>query len=189
MIQFFLRNGITANQLTVLRVLLIPCMFWVIQTWPETHWVLFSTWIVYVFAGMTDYWDGIMAREQGHSKLGQLLDPVADKLMIASLLILMVSLGRAPAGLVVLLIGRDFAVNGLRSVAAAEGRIIDASSGGKFKMFSQLFATGFLMIHYETLWLPCHDIGIVLLWIATGLSLWSGADYFHAYYRSISSQS
>ena len=97
------------------------------------------------------------------SRLGKLLDPVADKILLASLMIALVEVDRAPGALVTLILMRELSITGLRAVAAAEGRVISANSGGKLKTFSQMFAVGFLMIHYPTLWLPCHEIGIILL--------------------------
>ena len=78
-------------------------------------------------------------------------------------------------------IARELIINGLRSIASAEGLIIEASSGGKSKTIIQMFAVGFLIIHYKTIGLPCHEIGILMLWIATGISLWSGFKYITAY--------
>ena len=185
MLSFFSR-WITANDLTVLRILLVPVIFIVIVIWKNNPWILFGIWFVYFFACLTDYWDGILARYQNKStKLGILLDPIADKILIMSLLILLVGLNRAPDYLVAILITREFAITGLRAVAAAEGRVIEASTGGKSKTISQMFAVGFLIIHYPTFGIPSHEIGLGLLWLATGISVWSGVHYFRAYYSSL----
>ena len=143
-------------------------------------------WFIYLFACLTDYWDGVLARFQKKtSKLGTLLDPLADKILITSLLILLVGLDRAPFYLVAILIIRDLSVTGLRSIAASEGIIIKASSSGKLKTFSQMFAVGFLIIHFTTLKIPCHAVGVVLLWIATISSIWSGYKYFQEYFNNV----
>ena len=185
MLSFFSR-WITANDLTVMRILLVPVIFVVMVFWQNNHWVLFGIWFVFLFACLTDYWDGVLARYQNKStKLGMLLDPIADKILIMSLLIVLVGLNRAPDYLVAILITREFAVTGLRAVAASEGRVIAANSGGKYKTLSQMFAVGFLIIHYPTLGIPTHETGIVLLWIATGISFWSGFHYFRAYYSTL----
>ena len=113
------------------------------------------------------------------------IDPIADKILIMSLLIVLVGLSRAPDYLVAILITREFAITGLRAVAAAEGRVIAASTGGKYKTISQMLAVGFLIIHYPTLGIPTHETGIVLLWLATGISIWSGFHYFRAYYSTL----
>lgn len=184
MIDFFAK-WITPNQLTVTRIVLIPVICVLMVIGENIHWLLFTAWGFFAFACLTDYWDGVLARYQGKStKLGKLLDPVADKILIASVLIIIVSFDRAPSLLVVVLIAREFAISGLRSIAVTEGIVIAASSGGKWKTISQMFASGFLMIHYRTLGIPCHDVGIILLWIATAISIWSGVRYFMAYYHS-----
>ena len=185
MLSFFSR-WITANDLTVMRILLVPVIFVVMVFWQNNPWVLFGIWFVFLFACLTDYWDGVLARYQNKStKLGMLLDPIADKILIMSLLIVLVGLNRAPDYLVAILITREFAVTGLRAVAASEGRVIAASSGGKYKTLSQMFAVGFLIIHYPTFGIPTHETGIILLWLATGISLWSGVHYFRAYYSTL----
>ena len=185
MLSFFSR-WITANDLTVLRILLVPVIFIVVLIWKNNPWILFGIWFVYFFACLTDYWDGVLARYQNKStKLGMLLDPIADKILIMSLLIVLVGLSRAPHYLVAILITREFAITGLRAVAAAEGRVIAASTGGKYKTISQMLAVGFLIIHYPTLGIPTHETGIVLLWLATGISIWSGFHYFRAYYSTL----
>ena len=177
---------ITANELTVMRILLVPVIFVVMVFWQNNPWVLFGIWFVFLFACLTDYWDGVLARYQNKStKLGMLLDPIADKILIMSLLIVLVGLNRAPDYLVAILITREFAVTGLRAVAASEGRVIAANSGGKYKTLSQMFAVGFLIIHYPTFGIPTHETGIILLWLATGISLWSGVHYFRAYYSTL----
>ena len=185
MLSFFSR-WITANDLTVLRILLVPVIFIVVLIWKNNPWILFGIWFVYFFACLTDYWDGVLARHQNKStKLGMLLDPIADKILIMSLLIVLVGLSRAPDYLVAILITREFAITGLRAVASAEGRVIAASTGGKYKTISQMLAVGFLIIHYPTLGIPTHETGIVLLWLATGISIWSGFHYFRAYYSTL----
>ncbi len=179
MIHFF-QKWITANQLTVLRVILIPVIYFLVVL--DTRSMLLIGWFLFTFACFTDYWDGVLARHTDTSTdLGKLLDPIADKILIAALLILLVSMGRAPAYLVAVIIGREFAISGLRSICASKGIVIPASSGGKVKTISQMFAVGFLIIHYNTLGIPCHDVGIVLLWVATLITLWSGGIYFLAF--------
>jgi len=86
---------------------------------------------------------------------------------------------------VILLIAREIAVTGLRGVAAAEGLVIAASSGGKTKTISQMIAVGLLILHYEVLWIPCHELGLVMLWVATVISFWSGIRYVLDYYRTL----
>ena len=188
MVNFF-SKWITANHLTTLRVMLVPVIYAGVSIGKDEHWILFSTWLIFLFACLTDYWDGILARHQGQTtKLGKLLDPVADKILIISLLVLLVGMGRAPTLLTVILIAREFIVSGLRSIAIAEGKVISASTGGKIKTISQMFAVGFLIIHFPTLGIPTHEVGIIILWVSTFISLWSGYKYVLAYFNALQEQ-
>ena len=184
MVSFFSR-WLTANHLTSLRLALVPLIYAGMVFGKDDHRLLFCTWLIFFFACLTDYWDGVLARHQGRTtKLGKLLDPVADKILIGSLLILLVGMGRAPASLTVIIISREFIVTGLRSISAAEGRVIEASSGGKIKTISQMFAVGFLIIHFPTVGIPTHEVGIIILWAATTISIWSGFSYVKAYFAA-----
>ena len=179
----FFSRWVTPNQLTLLRIFAVPILYGLIYFYQEDHLILIATWVLYVLACLTDYWDGVLARYQNNtSRLGKLLDPVADKILLASLMIALVEVDRAPGALVTLILMRELSITGLRAVAAAEGRVISANSGGKLKTFTQMFAVGFLMIHYPTLWLPCHEIGTILLWFSTGVTLWTGWQYFREFY-------
>ena len=185
MVAFF-SKWLTANHLTTLRVALVPFIYAGMVIGEDDRWILLGTWLVFLIACLTDYWDGVIARHQGKAtKIGKLLDPVADKILICSLLILLVALERAPAYLTVILIARELIINGLRSIAAAEGVVIAASSGGKSKTITQMVAVGFLIIHYNTIGLPCHEIGILMLWVSTGISLWSGYKYIVSYFQNL----
>ena len=181
----FFSKWLTANHLTTLRVALVPFIYLGMVFGKDDQKILFSTWLVFLFACLTDYWDGVLARHQGQTtKLGKLLDPVADKILIGSILVLLVGMGRAPALLAVILISREFIISGLRSIAATEGVVISASSGGKLKTIFQMFAVGFLIIHFPTFSIPSHEVGIILLWISTAVSLWSGFNYVVAYFSA-----
>jgi CDP-diacylglycerol--glycerol-3-phosphate 3-phosphatidyltransferase len=185
MVAFF-SKWLTANHLTTLRVVSVPFIYAGMVIGKDDQWILLGTWMVFLIACLTDYWDGVIARHQGKAtKIGKLLDPVADKILICSLLILLVAMGRAPAFLTVILIARELIINGLRSIAAAEGEVIAASGGGKSKTITQMVAVGFLIIHYNTIGLPCHEIGIMMLWVATGISLWSGYKYIVSYFQNL----
>ena len=184
MVSFF-SKWLTANHLTTLRVALVPIIYLGMVYGKDDHLILFSTWLIFFFACLTDYWDGVLARHQGKTtKLGKLLDPVADKILICSLLVLLVSMDRAPSYLAVILISREFIISGLRSIAALEGKIISANSGGKIKTISQMFSVGFLIIHYPSFGIPTHEVGILILWVSTAISLWSGYNYIASYYKS-----
>ena len=112
-----------------------------------------------------------------------MLDPMADKLLINSALIMLISLDRIPAWMVVLIVGREVAVTGLRGIATTQGLVIAASNWGKAKLVFQSMALIGLMLHYKYLGIDFHFLGMLLLWIALVITLWSGIDYFHRFYR------
>ncbi len=181
MVQYF-PNWLTPNHLTIFRVFAIPVIYVLVALGSESESILVGAFLLYFLACMTDYWDGVLARKSGQTTdLGTLLDPIADKVLIAALLILFVELERAPGFLTAVIVAREFAVSGLRSIVAVKGIVIAASSGGKIKTISQMLALGFLMLHYPTLGIPCHEVGIVVLWIATAITVWTAVKYFLAY--------
>jgi len=94
-----------------------------------------------------------------------------------------VGLGRIPAWMVVLIVGREVAVTGLRGIASAQGMVIAASDLGKAKTVLQSIALIGLLLHYEYLGINFHFLGMLLLWVALGVTLWSGIDYFYKFYR------
>ncbi len=136
-------------------------------------------------ASITDLLDGYIARHQKtETAIGKLLDPLADKLLINSAMIMLIPLGRIPAWMVVLIVVRDVAVTGLRGVASAEGVIIAASKWGKRKTFFQSIALIGLILHYPYLGIDFHLLGMLLIWAAVVISIGSGADYFYKFYRA-----
>lgn len=140
--------------------------------------------LFFSIASLTDFLDGYIARHQkSETSVGKLLDPLADKLLINSVLIMLISLGRVPAWMVVLLVGREIAVTGLRGIASAQGVVIAASNWGKAKTIFETIAIIGLMLHYKYLGMNFHLIGMLLLWVALGISLWSGIDYFYKFYQ------
>jgi len=110
--------------------------------------------------------------------VGKLLDPLADKLLISVTMIMLITLGRIPAWIVILIIAREMAVTGLRGIAVAEGKVIEASYLGKYKTVFQSVSLIFLCLHYQYAQVDFHAWGIVLLWAALILTLWSGFRYF-----------
>ncbi len=138
--------------------------------------------LIFIIVSLTDMLDGYLARLRGSvTTLGRLLDPLADKLLITTALIMLIPLGRVPAWMVVLIVGRELAITGLRGMASSEGIVIPASKLGKSKTIYQLVAASALLIHYEYYKINFHQIGMVFLWIALFLTLWSGIDYFWKY--------
>ena len=179
-------SWITPNLLTLIRILLIPIIY--VLVYLDTQLLLAIAWFFFFIACMTDYWDGLLARHTGTTTdFGKLMDPIADKILIISLLVLLVGMERVPALLTVLIIVREFGVSGLRSVAVVQGIVISASKESKYKTILQMIAVGFLILHYPILGIPCHEIGIVLLWLATLYTLWTGARYILSYYQTASS--
>ncbi len=140
----------------------------------------------FLAVSLTDLLDGYLARRDGTvTRIGKLLDPLADKLLATTAMVLLVAMaGRVPlwgVPLVVLILARELAVTGLRAMAAAEGVVIQAAPLGKWKTGFQTAALTALLIHYPWFGLPTHPIGLGLLVIATLLTVWSGWEYFAAY--------
>lgn len=138
------------NVLTLLRIFIAPLLVVVLLTKFSENWVGVPQHVLgvslFLLAASTDWLDGYIARKrQQVSRLGTLLDPIADKLLISSAFISLVENQLAPAWAVVIIIGREFAVTGLRSIAATEGWAIPASTMGKFKMFSQVVTIALLI--------------------------------------------
>ncbi|HKP45444.1 MAG TPA: CDP-diacylglycerol--glycerol-3-phosphate 3-phosphatidyltransferase [Pyrinomonadaceae bacterium] len=138
------------NALTLLRIFIVPLLVVVLLTPFSESWFgvprhIFGV-ALFLGAALTDYLDGQFARRRGQvTRLGQLLDPIADKLLISAALISLVENQLAPAWAVVIIIGREFAVTGLRSIAAADGLVISASKMGKFKMLVQVLTVALLI--------------------------------------------
>jgi len=174
------------NSVTMLRIGVVPILIW-IPLVPGPAGSRFMAW-AFIIAALTDILDGWLARRDGGrdiTRIGKLLDPLADKLLVSTALIMMLAMGRIPlwaAGMVVVIVGRELAVTGLRGIASTHGHIMAATWPGKVKAVVQSAATGALLFHYETFGLPAHEIGMTLLAVATALTLWSGYLYFQDYF-------
>lgn len=172
------------NAITLLRILLIP-IFILLLISPDQIKALAAA-IVFGLAALTDWFDGYIARRSGQiTKLGILLDPIADKLLIAAALILLVDMDRIPSWIAIVIIGRELGVTGLRAIALSRGNVIPAETAGKMKMFAQILAIILLLIDGKYLGLDLFFIGTVTLWIAMILSLLSGIRYFISFWRQI----
>jgi len=139
------------NALTLSRIFIVPLLVVVLLTRVSENWLGVPRYLlgvtIFVAAALTDYFDGKLARSRKQvSTLGKLLDPIADKLLISAALISLVEHQLAPAWAVVIIVGREFAVTGLRSMAATEGVVISASKMGKFKMVAQVVTVGLLIL-------------------------------------------
>ncbi len=188
------------NYITLSRIASIPVFMWILTS------RLFRAGVngerellasaVFILASLTDVLDGYLARKRGQiTAMGMLLDPVADKLMVAAAFITLVQFNPhiVPAWCAVVIIGREFLVSGLRSIAASQGFAIEASDLGKMKTFAQIFAVVAAIIDHRWLewnlgWglvLPVDVIAHTAMWIMVGLSLVSATDYFAAFWSKI----
>lgn len=148
----------------------------------------FITALAFALAFATDFVDGWLARSRNEvTRLGKLLDPLADKCMMVAALIMLVHLGRCPAWIAIVIVVREIAITGLRQMASAEGIIIAASSWGKLKTVLQAVAVGLLLWHYPRnlfgFAFDAHLFGTIVLYVALAVTLWSGADYFVKFIR------
>ncbi len=179
------------NGLSIARIFFVPLLVAVlVQERMILHWhgaVITNdvlALIIFLLAAATDLLDGYLARRWGQvTTIGTLLDPIADKLLVSAALIALVQVRVVPGWLVVLLIGREFAVSGLRSIAAIEGYTIKASELGKTKTFFQVLAISLLMIgiHHE----PIVMWANVALYLVVFFSLWSAIRYFNKFWRKV----
>ncbi len=172
------------NVLTLLRILLIPVFIEVYQISSSWHSQIAAS--VFLLASATDFLDGYVARRCGQiTKLGRLLDPVADKLLIVSALILLVAYDRVSSWLAILIVGREFAVMGLRSIALSEGITIPVETTGKYKMVLQTAAIFFLILDSHSIFLNFRLLGTVLLWLSVIMAIVSGGQYFYRFWREM----
>ena len=171
------------NTITLLRMGMVPFLF-VLLSSPGEFWSLILA-ILFVIASITDFFDGYIARKYNLiTTMGKFLDPIADKLIVNTAMILMIPIGRIPAWIVAITIIRDLIVDVIRSIASSEGNYIQASSIGKQKTLAQNIAVTALIIHYSILGLDAHFVGIIILYIALLLTIYSGVDYFIKFYRT-----
>jgi CDP-diacylglycerol--glycerol-3-phosphate 3-phosphatidyltransferase len=172
------------NSITVFRIAMVPVMLFLPFAQGKAACQFFA-WC-FIVAATSDIVDGWLARRGAQvTRIGKLLDPLADKLLVSTALIMLIVAGRLEwwgAWMVVVIVGRELAVTGLRGIASSQGQIVAASWTGKLKAATQNIAIGALLFHYETLGLPAHEIGLTLLALATALTLWSGYLYFADYF-------
>ena len=172
------------NALTLFRIFLVPFLVVVLLTKFTAR--EFVGLAIFLVAAVTDFLDGWLARRRNQTtKLGALLDPIADKLLMSAAFISLVEMDpmHVPAWMVVIIIGREFAVSGLRSIAAQQGVTIAASPLGKGKMVSQVIAISLLILGYELG--QFRVIGKVALWGVVFFALVSGIDYFIKFSRAV----
>ena len=139
---------------------------------------------VFLAAASTDLLDGYLARRWKQvTTVGTLLDPIADKLLISAALISLVEIRELPGWLVILVIGREFAVSGLRSIAAAEGYMIQANELGKWKMLLQVAAVTLVLLGVR--WPALHTMALASMWAVVGFGLASAVSYFRKFWRRV----
>ncbi len=171
------------NALTLLRIFLVPLLVVILLTrMPAKEYLAL---LIFLLAALTDALDGYWARKYKKvTTLGTLLDPIADKLLVSAALISLVDLQEADAWAVCIIIGREFAVSGLRSIAATHGIVIPASRLGKWKMAAQVVGISLMILGARLddigLW---RNTGKAALWVMTVMALVSGFDYFRRYLK------
>lgn len=165
------------NSITIFRIILIPIIVVLMLTNIPYGGALAAA--IFLFAALTDSLDGYLARRwKQTTKLGAILDPVADKLLITAALISLVELGKLSGWIAIVIIGREFAVTGLRVVKAEEGVVIPASKMGKLKTISQVTAVMVIMLEQLIYPLAHWQLGQWLMYLAVIITLVSGIEYF-----------
>jgi CDP-diacylglycerol--glycerol-3-phosphate 3-phosphatidyltransferase len=172
------------NLLTMLRIVVIPLVLWLVHVGTPVA----NYWAAWVYAGaaVTDVLDGYLARKRGLvSVLGKFLDPLADKLLVMAVLVVMTDMGRVPAWATVVVIARELSITALRTIALSEGVVIAAGEGGKQKAALQMVAMLFLILHrpYDMdflvakLRVDLHEVGMVLLYASIFFAVTSAGEY------------
>jgi len=177
------------NLVTLARLACIPACLYLLA-WESRRNCFFAA-VIFSLAALADVLDGYLARISNKvTTLGKFLDPLADKLIVLSALVMLVRLGRVPTWVVIVILARELLISGLRTIAVSEGLVISASQGGKWKTSMQLTGIVFLLVHYHfaidwlvaTVLTDFHAIGLALLYLSLVPSLVSAADYVRAFY-------
>ncbi|HON58003.1 MAG TPA: CDP-diacylglycerol--glycerol-3-phosphate 3-phosphatidyltransferase [Smithella sp.] len=172
------------NTITMLRIAVVPFLFFLLAD-PGEFWS-FVLAVLFVIASVTDFFDGYIARKyQLITTMGKFLDPIADKIIVNSAMILLIPIGRIPAWIVAITIIRDLIVDVIRSIASSEGVYIQASRLGKQKTVAQIIAVTALIIHYPVFGINAHIVGTIVLYVAFLLTVYSGSDYFVKMIKSL----
>jgi CDP-diacylglycerol--glycerol-3-phosphate 3-phosphatidyltransferase len=168
--------------LTYSRAAAAPVILAILMSgWSYAGW---ASAILFVIAALTDWWDGMLARRYGvESKMGRVMDPIADKILVVGAIVMLLAMGRVEPDMVFLFLARDIFIGGIRSVAAANNLIIAAKPFGKWKTAVQMLAIPCLLVYEPQFGVPIADIGYYGLWVSVGLSLISGVEYTIGYYR------
>jgi CDP-diacylglycerol--glycerol-3-phosphate 3-phosphatidyltransferase len=172
------------NGVTILRILAIPLILVLLFYVGRGYQLL--TALLFFGAAITDTFDGYIARRRGMvTTLGKFLDPLADKLLIVTALIALIPAREVPAWMVIVIVGREIAVTGLRGIAVSQDIIISASALGKYKTVFEAVSIFFLILNGSYFFLNFRPIGMVFLWVALGVAVISGVEYFRKYLKAI----
>ncbi|WP_415061498.1 CDP-diacylglycerol--glycerol-3-phosphate 3-phosphatidyltransferase [Bdellovibrio sp.] len=173
-----------AMRITLSRIFMVPVI--VALMWPDTlTWNIVAA-ICFILASITDYYDGYYARKYNAvSNFGKFMDPIADKILVTSVLAMLLAQGKIDAWMVIIILARDNFIGGIRSVAAADQIIIAAKPAGKWKTAMQMIAIPIVIIGNMDPYLPYLDkIGYGVLWVSVILSITSGIEYYLGYLKS-----
>ncbi len=172
-----------ANQITLIRMSFVVPV-WLLLLWPNST-TSFIAASFFAVASATDWLDGYVARTQNTvSSFGKFLDPLADKVLVCSALIVLVSLQRVPSWIVIVIVIRELSVTGLRAMAIDEQIVLAADMFGKIKTVLQIFAITPLLLHYPRWGIDMVFVGTFFLYIAMIVTVLSGAHYFYSFFSS-----
>jgi CDP-diacylglycerol---glycerol-3-phosphate 3-phosphatidyltransferase len=180
------------NAITAGRMAMIPVILWF--TYYESRRASFIAALLFAVTAATDFLDGWVARRRGlETVIGKFLDPLADKLVVMSTLVMLVHLGRVAAWVVIVIMAREFIISGLRTIAMSEGIVIAAGQEGKHKTIFQLIGITFLLLHYVypvdfgfmTLTFDANKGGTALLYLSLVFSVWSAWTYFSDFLKAV----
>lgn len=178
----------TPNTLTLARIAAVPLL--VLLMYFPGRLSCLAAMLLFIAASVTDILDGFIARRRGIvTTMGAFLDPLADKLLIGSVLIMLVKLGWVEAWLAIVIIGREITVTGLRAIAADMGEVIAADAFGKLKTITQIVALCPLILHYPWRGLDPAPLGEVVLYLALALTVLSGGKYVWGFYGKVARSS
>lgn len=171
------------NILVLVRIVLIPLMMWLLLETKNENSAIHDSWLnyvaalIFVIASVTDFFDGYIARAWNQStKIGSIIDPLADKMLILGAFLILVAIERADVWLIYIILVREFFIAGLREMASKDGISIPVSFLGKTKTVLQMIAIGFLIMEW--------DFGVELLYLATFVTIYSGYEYVKSYIKA-----
>jgi CDP-diacylglycerol---glycerol-3-phosphate 3-phosphatidyltransferase len=168
--------------LTLTRIVAVPLLILFLISSSRVHALIAAA--IFVAASITDWLDGVLARRRNQvTTLGTLLDPIADKLLVAAALVSLLAIDKVEPWMVVIIVGRELAVTGLRAVAAGVGVIVPASRLAKWKTVSQYIAVTMLIFEKGLVSPSFHVVATGVLWAALGLTIVSAVDYFYRFFR------